>query len=77
MENQIKINGQEASGEPLHWLYNQNISFLHHFIATQVLSAIIAEGKSNTTVPTAPEAQAIFVLLDFLDQIREIKEGRA
>lgn len=77
MENQIKINGQTASGESLEWLMRQDLNHLHHFIATQVVAGIIEDSKSYNTAPSAPEAKGIYVLLNFLNILREIKEGRA
>ena len=76
MDNEIKINGQTASGEPLHWLMQQDLSFLQNYIASSVLSSIIEQGKSFNTTPAATEAQNLYVLLNFLRCLQEVKESR-
>jgi len=77
MENTIIINGQCASGEPLEWLYNQDLTMLHHFLASQVLANLIEDGKGFGATLNPAEAKAFYVLIHFLNHLREIKAGRA
>ena len=77
MENTIIIKGQCASGEPLEWLYNQDLTQIHHFLSCQVLANLIEDGKGFGSTPSPTDAKAIYILLNFLNYLREIKEGRA
>lgn len=75
MENSIIIEGEKMSGEPLQWLYSQNLPLLYHVIMQLYTASVLENGTGQTAPPTPEASKCIFVLQYFLNHLQQHKQS--